>query len=131
MGVASLIIGIVCLLGSFIPFFNYFLIVPVIVGLVLGIVELVKKSKIEGSKKGQEIAGVVLNSVAISIIILWTYVGIFLFSTLTSSGIIQEMIQNEYVYTDDFNDSSYNDSFYEDNYKSSNCNYKCFYNYTS
>jgi hypothetical protein len=71
MGIASMVIGIFSGILGFIPLCNYFALLPAIVGLVLGIISLLKKSK-ENSAKGQSIAGVVLNTIAIIMIVVWT-----------------------------------------------------------
>jgi hypothetical protein len=73
MGIASLVIGIVSAVLGFIPYCNYFALIPAVVGLVLGIIEVVMKAK-KGQPRGMGIAGIVLNSVAIVLIILWTLV---------------------------------------------------------
>ncbi len=67
MGIAALVLGIVSVLFSFIPFCNTFMYIPAIVGLVLGIVDTVKKSK-GGEKKGVSIAGIVLCAIAVIVI---------------------------------------------------------------
>ena len=90
MGIASLVLGIVGVCFSFIPVFNYLFAIPVIIGLVLGIVDLVRKSKIEGAKKGKSIAGVVLNIIAILIIIIWTFAAVLISVSVADSGIIQK-----------------------------------------
>lgn len=71
MGIASMIIGIVSAVLGFIPLCNYFAFIPALVGLILGIVDVIKKSK-ENKPKGQGIAGVVLNAIAIILIFVWT-----------------------------------------------------------
>lgn len=71
MGIASMVIGIVSAVLGFVPFCNYFAFIPAVVGLVLGIVDVVMKSK-KQLPKGQAIAGVVLNSSAIVLIFIWT-----------------------------------------------------------
>lgn len=70
MGVAALVLGIVSAIAAFIPFCNTIAFVPAIVGLILGIVETVKKSK-NKEPKGMGIAGIVLNTCAIILIIVW------------------------------------------------------------
>jgi len=70
MGVASLVIGIIAIIASFVPLCGTWALLPAIVGLVLGIVEVVTKSK-KKEPKGMGIAGIVLNPLAIIIIILW------------------------------------------------------------
>lgn len=73
MGIASMVIGIVAAILAFIPLCGYFAFIPAVIGLVLGIVDVVMKGKAQ-KPKGQGIAGVVLNAVAILIIALWTFV---------------------------------------------------------
>ena len=68
MGVAALVLGIISVAVGFIPFCGTWAIIPAIVGLVLGIVDCVKKSK-EGNPKGKAIAGIVCSAVAIVVII--------------------------------------------------------------
>lgn len=71
MGIASMIIGIVAAILGFVPFCNYFAALPAVVGLVLGVVDIVLKGK-KQEPKGIGIAGVVLNGVAILLIVAWT-----------------------------------------------------------
>lgn len=73
MGIASMIIGIIAAVLGFIPFCNYFAAIPAGVGFILGIVDVVLKSK-KGEPKGMGIAGIVLNAIAIALILLWTLV---------------------------------------------------------
>lgn len=70
MGVAALVLGIISVVVGFIPFCGTWAIIPAIVGLVLGIVDCVKKSK-EGNPKGKAIAGIVCSAVAIVVIIAY------------------------------------------------------------
>ena len=73
MGLAAMIIGIVAVVLGFIPFCGYFALIPAIVGLVLGIVDVKRKSKTqEPSGKGK--AGIVLNAAAIIVILVWTLI---------------------------------------------------------
>jgi hypothetical protein len=73
MGLAAMIIGIIAVVLGFIPFCGYFALFPAIVGLILGIVDVKKKSKAQ-QPKGKGMAGIVLNAVAIIVILLWTLV---------------------------------------------------------
>ena len=73
MGLAAMIIGIIAVVLGFIPFCGYFALLPAIVGLILGIVDVKKKSKAQ-QPKGQGMAGIALNAVAIIVILLWTLV---------------------------------------------------------
>ncbi len=73
MGLAAMIIGIVAVIFGFIPFCGYFALLPAIVGLILGILDVKNKSKAQ-QPKGTGMAGIVLNAVAIIVILLWTLV---------------------------------------------------------
>jgi len=73
MGLAAMIIGIVAVVLGFIPLCNYFAVIPAIVGLILGIVDVKQKSK-KQEPKGKGTAGIVLNAAAIVVILLWTLV---------------------------------------------------------
>jgi len=73
MDIASLVLGIVSLILGFIPFCGSIAFIPAVVGLILGIVSLVQKSKTQ-SPKGMAIAGIILNALAILIILFWLLV---------------------------------------------------------
>ncbi len=81
MDIASLVLGIVSLLFSFIPYCNYFMIIPAIVGLILGIIDVSQKSKLE-MPKGIGITGIILNALALLIMII---VGIFFMAILAAA----------------------------------------------
>lgn len=70
MGVAALVLGIISIVIGFIPVIGAIAFVPAIVGLILGIVDIVKKNK-EKQPKGMSIAGTVLSSIAIVFILFW------------------------------------------------------------
>jgi hypothetical protein len=71
MGTASLVIGIIAIIFGFIPVFNYCLLIPALLGLVLGIIDIGIKVK-QNKPKGESICGVVLNGLAIFVIAAWT-----------------------------------------------------------
>ena len=81
MDIASLVLGIVSLLFSFIPYCNYFMIIPAIVGLILGIIDVSQKSKLE-MPKGIGITGIILNALALLIMII---VGIFFMAIVAAA----------------------------------------------
>ena len=81
MDIASLVLGIVSLLFSFIPYCNYFMIIPAIVGLILGIIDVSQKSLLE-MPKGIGITGIILNALALLIMII---VGIFFMAILAAA----------------------------------------------
>ncbi len=70
MGVASLVLGIISAIIAFIPFCGTWAIIPALVGLILGIIDWVKKKK-AGEPKGKAIAGTICSVVAIVIICVW------------------------------------------------------------
>lgn len=73
MGVAALVLGIISILISWIPCVGSLALIPAIVGLILGIVDTVQKSK-KGEKKGLAIAGIVLTAIAIVVIIIMSFI---------------------------------------------------------
>lgn len=73
MGVASLVLGIISIVFGFIPFCGAIAFIPALVGLILGIVDAVKKSKSQ-QPKGMAIAGIILSAIAIVIIGWWVFV---------------------------------------------------------
>ena len=72
MGLAAMIIGIVAVVLGFIPVCGMIALLPAIVGLILGIVDVSRKSKQQ--PKGKGLAGIILNAAAIIVILLWTLV---------------------------------------------------------
>lgn len=73
MGIAALILGIISIVIALIPVCGSIAFVPALVGLILGIVDTVKKGK-AGEKRGISIAGLVLSALAIVFIFLWIFV---------------------------------------------------------
>ncbi len=73
MGVAALVLGIISIIIALIPLCGSVAFIPALVGLILGIVDTVKKAK-AGQKKGVSIAGIVLSALAIIFIFLWIFV---------------------------------------------------------
>ena len=103
MGVASLVLGIISLLTSWIPFVCFFAFILAVIGLILGIVDSVKKSKANDRKKGISIAGLIISAIAIPIIIIMSFVSI---------GIFIAIIEDEYSnYNYDYYDDYYNDYY--------------------
>ncbi|MGO4534396.1 MmpS family transport accessory protein [Leifsonia sp. 2MCAF36] len=75
LGVAALILGILALIGAFIPFLNYGAWFLGLIGLILGIIGLLQKNK----KKGVALTGTILSGVAIilSIVLAIVYTAAF------------------------------------------------------
>ncbi len=110
MGVASLILGIISLITSWIPFVCFMAFILAVVGLILGIVDAVKKGKTNNSKKGFGIAGLVISAIAIPIII---------FTSIITFGVVTTLMVNE-----DYNDYDYYKNYdYDDWYENWYNNY--------
>ena len=73
MGIAALVIGILSAIMGFVPLCGVIALVPALVGLALGIVDVMKKSK-QQQPKGVGLAGIILNAAAIAIIVIWSLV---------------------------------------------------------
>lgn len=73
MGIAALVLGIISIIISFVPFCGSIAFLPALIGLILGVIDLVVKSRIKQSK-GASIAGVILSALAIVIMVLWFFV---------------------------------------------------------
>lgn len=87
MGIASLALGIISLIMSFIPFVGIFFCITSIMGIVFGIISLYKKQE-----KGKSIAGIVTSSLAIVIMIIYT---IFIIAVFSGDNGILEQIKRE------------------------------------
>ena len=73
MGVASLVLGIVAIIISFIPCLGIYALVPSIIGLLLGLFGIISACKANPPKgKGLAIAGFVLSIIA-TIVAGWQY----------------------------------------------------------
>ncbi len=94
MGVASLVLGIISIIIGFIPFCGAIALLPAIIGLILGIVDVVKKSK-SGESKGMSIAGIVLSAIAIVVIIFWVFV---VAAGATTYSQVLNAVYDNYVY---------------------------------
>jgi hypothetical protein len=70
MGIASMVIGIISLIVGFFPICGTWAVIPAIVGIGLGIGDLVVRAK-RNESKGMAIAGLILNPLAILIVIIW------------------------------------------------------------
>ena len=90
MGIASFVIGLICLILS--PFLSVFLILPAILGLILGIVSVVIKSK-KKEPKGLAIAGIVLSTIALVVCVLVTFLLINVYTAVSDN--ISDYIDNE------------------------------------
>lgn len=95
MGIAALILGIVGLVIAWIPFCGILALIPCLVGLGLGIADIIVKGK-RGEPKGMGIAGTVLNAVALLIVILWSIVFAAQTASLMSDPEFKEAFSQEF-----------------------------------
>lgn len=106
MAVAALVLGIISFLISFIPLLGYVSLIPAIIGLILGIVFLAKK-KIEKEKtkqeKGMSIAGIVLSSLALLVLLWWT----LMIGMVIDSGLFEKARDANHHYYENFLQDDY------------------------
>lgn len=89
MAVASLVLGILSVIFSFIPCFGWLSIIGALVGLPLGIVALVQAKK-KNAPKGLALSGVILNGIALVVLIAWfTYVAVAVGNAMDELGAMQ------------------------------------------
>jgi len=74
MGVASMVLGIVGLVFSFLPFIGVIAWPLVILGVIFGAVGINKAGQVPGMPKGTAIAGLTCSLVGLVICILWVAV---------------------------------------------------------
>lgn len=143
MGLASLIIGIICILMSFIPVVGLFFIIPAIVGLVLGIVGIVHSKKENKSSnttvvettddttaqakpikknknRGFSIAGTILCSISLFfILVISILVGVGIVAYSTTKGIFSSNSLENIISSQITNKKSYklNESYNDGNIK--------------
>lgn len=97
MGIAALVLGIISLIVSFIPFCGIIAFFPAVIGLILGIVDIVMKSK-ANQPKGMSIAGTVLSAIAIVFMIFW----FFVFGIAAGNGYFNNVETNLNELTDEW-----------------------------
>jgi uncharacterized membrane protein len=75
MGVASLVLGIITILVAWVPCIGWFALLPALIGLILGIAEIVQKNGTKGDNTASPVLGYVgtgLNALSIGMIIVVT-----------------------------------------------------------
>lgn len=86
MDIASMVLGIVSLIFSFLCWFIAIITAPI--GLILGIVDLLKKKKENMPNKGMAISGIIMNSIAI-VIIIFIVIAVFVFAVSAPDSLNQ------------------------------------------
>ncbi len=75
MGVASLVLGIITILVAWVPCIGWFALLPALIGLILGIAEIVQKNGTKGDNTASPVLGYVgtgLNALSIVMVIAVT-----------------------------------------------------------
>lgn len=118
MEVASLVLGIISVVTGWIPFMCFIAFALAIVGLILGIVDTVKKTK-EDKKRGISIAGLIVSAIAIPIVIYTS-----LFSLIIFGVVMEEEFYDPYYYEEDYRwKDNYNYDYWNSEYDESLRNY--------
>lgn len=121
MEIASLILGIISVILSFIPFVGIIAYLPAIIGIILGIVALATMKKRGKNKKAMPIIGIVTAGVsmilAIVMTFVWSFIGIGYFSEMVDKNTDSNSIYNS-IYNNIYNsiENRYNNSTYDDDY---------------
>lgn len=108
MGIASLILGIISLIIGFVPLCGSIALLPAIIGVILGIIDISKKSK-TGEKKNQSIAGLIMSAIAVVVIIFWIFVASGV-EVETDSNFTNEYLENKQIEEKQTDNSSKDDT---------------------
>ena len=73
MDIASLVLGIIGVILGFIPFCNWISWILCLIGVILGVVAIVQKNKIN-APKGMAVAGTVLSAIGLVFSLWWVFV---------------------------------------------------------
>ncbi|MFO7612516.1 MAG: hypothetical protein R6W99_08565 [Clostridia bacterium] len=77
MGLTALILGIIAVLMSLVPFCNYIGMLPAVLGIVFGVMSLMQNEASQYNSKAIAITGIVFCTAAIAFSIIWTFLLIF------------------------------------------------------
>lgn len=113
MGIASFVLGIISILMGWIPFLCFIMLMTAIIGLILGIIDTIKKSKTNDKNKGFSIAGLVISAISIPIILIMSMVSIAIIVEDGEPDSIRDRYYDDY-YDDDYDD--WFDNWYDNYY---------------
>lgn len=103
MGVAALVLGIVSIIIGFIPFCGAIALLPAIIGVILGIIDIVSKKKKQESI-GMSVTGLILSAIAVIVILFW----VFIFGVAVSTADMNELTNSLQNSIDSYNTTYYN-----------------------
>jgi len=115
MGIAAFVLGLISVIMGWIPFLCFAMLMTAIIGLILGIIDIIKKSKTNDKNKGFGIAGLVLSAIAIPIILIMSLVSIAIIAEDVDSDDIYDRYYYDYDYDDDYDD--WLDDWYDNYHK--------------
>lgn len=118
MGVASLVLGIISLVLGWIPFLCFFIFILAVIGLVLGIVDTIKKNKTNDKRRGISIAGLIVSAIAIPIIITMSFLSIGIFAAIVDDT----SYDYDYNYNRRYDDDDWYDNW-NNNYRTTRKSY--------
>ncbi|MBS1371127.1 MAG: hypothetical protein HPZ91_14340 [Lentisphaeria bacterium] len=95
MGIAALILGVLGLIVAWIPFCGMVAFIPCLIGLGLGIADVVIKGR-RGESKTMGIVGTVLNAVALVVVIIWTVIVASQAAAVANDPEFRETFQKEF-----------------------------------
>lgn len=113
MGIASFILGMISIVMGWIPFVCFLALMTAVIGLVLGIIDTIKKSKTNDKNKGFSIAGLVISAISIPIIFIMSIVSIAIIVEDVEPDNIRDRYYDDYY---DYDDDDWLDDWY-DNYR--------------
>lgn len=76
MGLTALILGIISVVMSMVPFCNYVGLIPAMIGLILGIVSLTQKED-DYNSRALSITGIVFCIIAVVMSVVWSVLLLF------------------------------------------------------
>ncbi len=85
MGTASIIIGVIVFVTALFPYLGYMIIIPAVVGLIIGIAALQRRSECI-----MALSGVVLNGFSLVLALFWTGILSFVSVNVLDDVIMQE-----------------------------------------
>lgn len=77
MALTSLILGIIAVVLSIVPFCNYVGLLPAVFGIIFGVIALTRREEPQNNNRTMAITGIVFCTLAIVISIVWSFLLIF------------------------------------------------------
>lgn len=112
MGIASFVLGLISVIMGWIPFICFIMLMTAIIGLILGIIDTIKKSKTNDKNKGFGIAGLVLSAIAIPIILVMSLVSIAIIVDDVEPDNVRDRYYDDY-YNNDYDYDEWLDDWYD------------------